>query len=119
MKEERANQVIKILPKDETNHSYEFDPVSKKQNGFYSRNLDSTQVEYLEKLGFKVIYPAQLTEKEISNMNSKEMLEYDNKKKRALVIDGQEEYLSLDFATMITKHYLSAGTPTHVWRCQF
>lgn len=76
---------------------------------------DSETVKRLEGLGFKAIYPAELSEETISRMSDVEKYVYEDKMKRALIIDGKEPNLSLEFAKMISDHYLSADTSTHLW----
>lgn len=88
-----------------------FDRSSKEYNGLSLSGLDrdSATVKKLESLGFKVIYPAPLTEKAVDRMDVGDKYVYDAKMSDALVIDGKEQNLSLDFANTIARHYFSNG----------
>ena len=88
-----------------------FDRSSKEYNGLILSGLDrdSATVKKLESLGFKVIYPAPLTEKAVDRMDVGDKYVYDAKMSYALVIDGKEQNLSLDFANTIARHYFSNG----------
>lgn len=90
-----------------------FDPSSKEHNGLLCPGLDkdSETVKHLESLGYKVIYPAQLTEEAVGRMDEAKKYAYDAKMKNALVIDGNEKCLSLDLERLIADHYFSAGIP--------
>ncbi len=88
------------------------DRSSGEKNGLSLSKLDknSDTVKKLEDLGFKVIYPAPLTEKAINEMSVGERYVYDAKMNTALVIDGNEQNRSLDFARTISQHYFSNGS---------
>ena len=99
-------------------------PHSKEVTGLTLPGLDknSDTVKKLEEAGFKVVYPAELTEQATENMDEVEKYAYDKLLGTALVIDGNEENLSLDFANTISsffKRYVSAlstvvnGTSSH------
>lgn len=72
-------------------------------------NKNSDTVKKLEEAGFKVVYPAELTEQAVENLDEVEKYTYDKLLGTALVIDGNEENLSLDFANTISSHYFSTG----------
>lgn len=118
MNQERQKQAINLLnqyaEKNEPREiiGYSSDPTSKDEaNGFVLNGLarDSGTVEELESLGFKVIYPAKIKEGEIGRwgLETKKINKIFGN--NALVIDGEEKHLSLDFANMIAKHYFSCG----------
>lgn len=127
MNQERNEQVLNILrehnEKIQKNGeiapyiSFHSDPALKEDIGYtmYGLERDSETVKRLESLGFKAIYPAELSEEAISRMSDSEKDVYEGKMKEALIIDGKEPNLSLEFAKMISDHYLSADTPTHLW----
>ena len=71
-------------------------------------------VTELSKLNGKVY--VYLRDEVIARMSTAERYVYDDKMKRALIIDGKESSHSLDFAKMISDHYLSADTSHHLWR---
>lgn len=74
------------------------------------RNSNATRetVSELESLGFKVIYPAQLTEKAISKMDSAQQSVYNGQMNNALIVDTQGTH-TLDEAQLISEHYFQAG----------
>lgn len=122
MNQERNEQVLNVLREhiEKTKKNGEITPLigsHKEDMGYtmYEMERDSETVKKLESLGFKAIYPAELSEEAISRMSDTERYVYENKMKRALIIDGKEQNLSLEFAQMISDHYLSADTPTHLW----
>lgn len=91
-----------------------FDPSSKEHNGLVCPGLDrqSETVKELESLGFKVIYPAQLKEEVVNRMNEAQRFSYMAKMNNALVIDGNEQCLSLNLEDLIAKQYFDASTIT-------
>lgn len=118
MNQERYEQASNLLSQHLKENStmggligVSFDPTSKENNGLSlsGLNRDSETVKKLESLGFKVIYPAKLTEREVARMNTENKYVYDAKMSNALVIDGNEQNLSLDFAQTIARHYFSTG----------
>lgn len=126
MNKERSQQAISILDqyKDGLKNKgeqppivgYSIDPVSQEHIGYYiSMEKNSNEVAKLESLGFKVIYPAELTEDAISQMTVADKFTYELKMKRALVVDKQEPKHSLEFAEMISNHYLSADPLQQLW----
>ena len=127
MNQERNEQVLKVLrehrEKIQENGKIapliasNRDSVLKEDIGYtmYGMERDSEAVKKLESLGFKVIYPAELSEEKVSRMSDVDRYVYEDKMKRALIIDGKETNLSLEFGKMISDHYLSADTPTHLW----
>lgn len=110
---EEARNLLKQY--DNQNHTFYMgaicDPSTMETNGLVQYNLkrDSETVKTLESLGYKVIYPAQLTEDKVARMDVTEKYLYDERMNQALVIDGNEKQLSLDFANAIAKHYFSNG----------
>lgn len=89
------------------------DPSSKEYNGLSisGLNRESDTVKKLESLGFKVIYPAQLTEQAVDRMDDVQKYVYNAKMSTALVIDGSEKCLSLNLENLIAKYYFDAGMP--------
>lgn len=132
MKQERNEQVLEILAEHRENiqKNGEIAPLigshrdrALRENIGYTMpglERDSDTIKKLEGLGFKAIYPAELPEEVIARMSTVERYVYDDKMKRALIIDGKETSHSLDFAKMISDHYLSADdTSNHLlWRCR-
>lgn len=128
MKQERNEQVMEILAEHRENIQKNGeiapligshrDPALRENIGYTMQGLerDSDTIKKLEGLGFKAIYPAELSEEVIARMSTAERYVYDDKMKRALIIDGKETSHSLDFAKMISDHYLSADTSHHLWR---
>ncbi len=127
MKQERNEQVMKILEEYRDEYTKngkiapaigsQMDPNLKENIGIYMRELkrDSDTIKKLEGLGFKAIYPAELSEEAIARMSTAERYVYDEQMKDALIIDGKETNHSLDFAKMISDHYLSTDTSHHFW----
>lgn len=128
MNQERNEQVLNVLrehrEKIQKNGEIapligsHMDPALKEDIGYtmFGVERDSETVKKLESLGFKAIYPAELSEEAISRMSDVDKYVYEDKMKRALIIDGKETNLSLEFAKMISDHYLSADiTSTHFW----
>lgn len=89
------------------------DPSSKENNGLTiaGLNRDSDTVKELESLGFKVIYPAQLTEQAVDRMDDVQKYVYNAKMSTPLIIDGSEKCLSLNLENLLAKHYFKAGMP--------
>lgn len=127
MNQERNEQVLKVLRehREKIQENGEIapligshrDPALKEDIGYtmFGMERDSETVKKLESLGFKAIYPAELSEEEVSRMSDADRYVYEDKMKRALIIDGKETNLSLEFGKMISDHYLSADTPTLLW----
>lgn len=127
MKEERVEQINQLLRehREYLKNNGEgallsvayHDRASGEINGMDMRDLkrDSDTVKRLESLGYKVIYPAELSEERISSMSTSEKYVYDRKMNHALIIDKQEECQSLEFGKMITDHYLSAEPIRNLW----
>lgn len=90
-----------------------YDPSSKEYNGLTipRLNRESDKVKNLESLGFKVIYPAQLTKQEVDRMDDVQKGAYNAEMSTALVIDGSEKCLSLNLENIIAEHYFYAGMP--------
>lgn len=121
MKQERVEQIREILEEYRKNmqNNGEIVPKScvytdlalKENMGFDMPGLEinSNTVRKLESLGFKVIYPAELSAEEIAMMTDEERYEYNAKIKNPLIIDGKETSHSLEFAKMISNHYLSGN----------
>ena len=84
--------------------------------GYRMSDLEPYTVKDLEALGFKVIYPAELSEDRVYRMSTREKYFYDYQMKEALIIDGKEQSHSLELAKIISNHYLSADTiPPGYW----
>lgn len=127
MNQERNNQVWSILREyqdQEKNKDYYSrpigcfqDPASHEVIGYKVEKLErnSKTVKQLESLGFKAVYPAELSEKEISYMDVGEKYVYESRMKNPLIIDTKETNLSLDYAQLISDHYLSAYRVPSAW----
>lgn len=113
MNQEKYEQVVDLLNQNRKKGELigeSLDPTSKEANALsLTLNKDSETVKKLERLGFKVIYPAQLAEEAVARMDVTQKYVYDAKMSNALIIDGKEQNLSLDFANTIARHYFSTG----------
>ena len=65
---------------------------------------DSKEIKELEGLGYKVIFPAELTEEAIARMNDQEKSSYEFNIKQALVVDTKDKN-DLELANLIRKDY--------------
>lgn len=121
MNQERKEEVSNILDKwareNKTMigvHSFNKEAIGYTVGGG-GREIDSETVKKLESLGFKAIYPAELSKEEVSKMSDVDRYVYEDRLKRALIIDGKEPNLSLEFGRIISDHYLSADNKTLLW----
>ena len=87
------------------------EPSTKQPNGTIVPGLDrnSDTVKRLEQIGFKVIYPAPLSEDMEDRMSVGRKKVYDLNKNYALVIDSREKTLSLSFEQLIHDCYFKHG----------
>lgn len=85
------------------------DPHTHEEIG-YSMRMDKTsrEIQELEALGFKVIFPAELTEEAVARMDTAQKYVYDAKLNNALVVDTKGNH-SLDLASVISRHYFQEG----------
>ena len=77
---------------------------------------NSSKVQELEKEGYTVIFPAELSQESIDKMEIDEKENYELNKRLAMIVDANEGCHSLDLARDIATHYYSncAGTITGV-----
>ena len=88
------------------------------QLSIYTILLDrnSRKVQELEKEGYKIIFPAELSQQAVAKMGPDEKKHYEINNRLAMIIDPKEDCHSLDLARDITTHYYSNcdGTITGV-----
>lgn len=69
-------------------------------------------IKKLEALGFKVVYPAEISESDQKKLEEKDNGDkyiYNIKRDNALIIDTQLQHHSMSLANTIAKHYFSLG----------
>ena len=101
---EQAGKISALTPA-------QYDHTSKEVIGYtvaFGLGRDSQTVKKLESLGFRVLYPAELSEEKINSMSLNEKNLYSTRKKQALIIDGKQQYPSLEYARMILDNYFYA-----------
>lgn len=117
MNQDRSKQAINILNeynKKRKIEEQEFIKTSENPHTHedigYSLKMDknSKEIQQLEDLGFKVIFPAELTEEAVAKMDVAQRHEYDTKLNEALIVDTNGQH-SLDLASVIAKHYFQEG----------
>ena len=77
---------------------------------------NSRKVQELENEGYKIIFPAELSQQAVDKMEPDEKEHYEINKRLAMIVDSAEDCHSLDLARDIATHYYSncAGTITGV-----
>lgn len=69
-------------------------------------------IKKLEALGFKVVYPAEISEsdqKKLEEKDNEDKYIYNIRRDNALIIDTQLQHHSMSLANTIAKHYFSLG----------